>query len=27
LPDDYAGRELIDPAEVAKVLALTPVTR
>ena len=27
LPDDYARRELIDPAEVAKVLALTPVTR
>ena len=27
LPDDYAGRELIDPAEVAKVLAQTPVTK
>jgi 5'-methylthioadenosine phosphorylase len=27
LPADYAGRELIDPAEVAKVLAQSPVTR
>lgn len=27
LPDDYSGRELIDPAEVAKVLAQNPVTR
>ena len=27
LPRDYAGRELIDPAEVAKVLAQAPVTR
>jgi 5'-methylthioadenosine phosphorylase len=27
LPVDYAGRELIDPAEVAKVLAQSPVIR
>ena len=27
LPDDYAGRELIDPVEVAAVLAQSPVTQ